>query len=595
LAGLLVNFVSYFYAESLMKLSLKLPLAFALSLALVFLGGLFGIYQLNRAVQIYEVEVQSAVHSSKVAAMASVHFSAVIQEWKNVLLRGKDPQKLEKYWASHLKNMQALHDDLKSLDGLISAGPALDLRQKLGASVSMAAEKYKKAFGDFKAADFDAAVGDKAAEGADREAGALLLQLKAQLDKDEKVVADSASAGARASSALAYGLMLVATALSLLGAVWLSRQITRPLAQAVEVAGCVAHGDLSHVIDVNGQDEVGALMASLSDMQSHLSKLVFDVRQGSDGVSIASGEIAQGNHDLSVRTEQQASALAQTTSSMDGLGATVRQNADSARQANQLAMNASMVAVKGGEVVAQVVETMKGINESSRKISDIISVIDGIAFQTNILALNAAVEAARAGEQGRGFAVVASEVRSLAGRSAEAAKEIKSLINASVDRVAHGTTLVDQAGVTMTEVVSSIRRVTDIMGEISAASGEQASGVAQVGEAVTQMDHATQQNAALVEQIAAAAASLKSQAQDLVQVVSRFKTREDDRAPSRRAAAVNTAAMLPSKKAAPAVRKLAAARPVALARSVPQQVSASPSSAKSTAKVAPTDDEWETF
>ncbi len=578
-----------------MKLSLKLPLAFALSLALVFLGGLFGIYQLNRAVQIYEVEVQSAVHSSKVAAMASVHFSAVIQEWKNVLLRGKDPQKLEKYWASHLKNMQALHDDLKSLDGLISAGPALDLRQKLGASVSMAAEKYKKAFGDFKAADFDAAVGDKAAEGADREAGALLLQLKAQLDKDEKVVADSASAGARASSALAYGLMLVATALSLLGAVWLSRQITRPLAQAVEVAGCVAHGDLSHVIDVNGQDEVGALMASLSDMQSHLSKLVFDVRQGSDGVSIASGEIAQGNHDLSVRTEQQASALAQTTSSMDGLGATVRQNADSARQANQLAMNASMVAVKGGEVVAQVVETMKGINESSRKISDIISVIDGIAFQTNILALNAAVEAARAGEQGRGFAVVASEVRSLAGRSAEAAKEIKSLINASVDRVAHGTTLVDQAGVTMTEVVSSIRRVTDIMGEISAASGEQASGVAQVGEAVTQMDHATQQNAALVEQIAAAAASLKSQAQDLVQVVSRFKTREDDRAPSRRAAAVNTAAMLPSKKAAPAVRKLAAARPVALARSVPQQVSASPSSAKSTAKVAPTDDEWETF
>jgi methyl-accepting chemotaxis protein len=208
---------------------------------------------------------------------------------------------------------------------------------------------------------------------------------------------------------------------------------------------------------------------------------------------------------------------------MAELNTTVKQNADNANQANQLAMSASTVAVKGGEVVAQVVETMKGINESSRKISDIISVIDGIAFQTNILALNAAVEAARAGEQGRGFAVVASEVRSLAGRSADAAKEIKSLINASVERVEHGTSLVDQAGITMTEVVSSIRRVTDIVGEISSASNEQAAGVEQVGQSVAQMDQATQQNAALVEEMAAAASSLKSQAQDLVQVVGVFK------------------------------------------------------------------------
>jgi methyl-accepting chemotaxis protein len=208
---------------------------------------------------------------------------------------------------------------------------------------------------------------------------------------------------------------------------------------------------------------------------------------------------------------------------MEELGGTVKQNANHARQANQLAMNASTVAVRGGEVVSEVVETMKGINESSRKISDIISVIDGIAFQTNILALNAAVEAARAGEQGRGFAVVASEVRNLAGRSADAAKEIKTLINASVERVERGTALVDQAGVTMTEVVDSIRRVTDIMGEISAASNEQATGVAQVGEGVAQMDQVTQQNAALVEQMAAAASSLKAQAEDLVRVVSVFK------------------------------------------------------------------------
>jgi methyl-accepting chemotaxis protein len=301
------------------------------------------------------------------------------------------------------------------------------------------------------------------------------------------------------------------------------RSITGPVAEAVVVARAVADGNLGVSVTVRGGNELGQLMQALSDMRGHLSGVVTQVRQGSEGVATASAEIASGNNDLSARTEQQASALEQTASSMEELGSTVKQNADSARQANQLAMNASTVAAKGGEVVSQVVETMKGINESSRKISDIISVIDGIAFQTNILALNAAVEAARAGEQGRGFAVVASEVRSLAGRSADAAKEIKSLINASVERVGYGTTLVDKAGETMSEVVSSIKRVTDIMGEISASSNEQALGVSQVGEAVNLMDQATQQNAALVEEMAAAASSLKSQAQDLVQVVSVFQ------------------------------------------------------------------------
>jgi methyl-accepting chemotaxis protein len=322
--------------------------------------------------------------------------------------------------------------------------------------------------------------------------------------------------------ALVAGGLLLGIAIG----VWLTRSLTRQLgtepATAAELAHSVANGDLSVKIDLRAGDTT-SLMASMKAMRDSLVKVVGNVRQNAEGVATASAQIAQGNQDLSSRTEEQASALEETAASMEELSSTVKQNADNARQANQLALNASMVATKGGDVVGQVVGTMKGINDSSKKIADIISVIDGIAFQTNILALNAAVEAARAGEQGRGFAVVASEVRSLAQRSAEAAKEIKSLINASVERVEQGSTLVDQAGETMTEVVNAIKRVTDIMGEISSASSEQSAGVAQVGEAITQMDQATQQNAALVEESAAAAESLKAQAQQLVQAVAVFK------------------------------------------------------------------------
>ena len=346
-------------------------------------------------------------------------------------------------------------------------------------------------------------------------------------DKAEAVVNQAQAAGQAAMDrlllvvSLGVGALLVSL---LLSSVVLFRAIMHPLNMVVDIAERVAGGDISSAIHVEDQPaEMARVLQAVGHMQISLAGVVTQVREGSERVATASAEIAQGNNDLSTRTEQQASALQETASSMDQLSSTVRQNADNARQANQLAVSASGVAVKGGEVVGQVIETMKGINDASKRISDIISVIDGIAFQTNILALNAAVEAARAGEQGRGFAVVASEVRSLAGRSADAAKEIKSLINTSVERVAQGTALVDQAGTTMTEVVGSIRRVTDIMGAISAASTEQASGVAQVGHAVAQMDQATQQNAALVEEMAAAASSLTSQAHELVQTVAVFK------------------------------------------------------------------------
>ena len=303
----------------------------------------------------------------------------------------------------------------------------------------------------------------------------------------------------------------------------LVRGISRSLAQAIDASNAVAQGDLTHTIHVSGKDEVSQLMVSLSAMKSSLVNIVGNVRQGTDTIATASSQIAAGNQDLSSRTEQQASSLEETAASMEELTSTVKQNADNARQANQLAVSASSVAVKGGTVVSQVVGTMGAISTSSKKIVDIIGVIDGIAFQTNILALNAAVEAARAGEQGRGFAVVAAEVRSLAQRSAAAAKEIKALIGDSVDKVEEGSKQVAEAGRTMDEIVGSVKRVTDIMGEIEAASREQTQGIEQINQAITQMDQVTQQNAALVEEAAAAAASLQEQASGLSQVVSVFK------------------------------------------------------------------------
>ncbi|MEY2685676.1 MAG: Methyl-accepting chemotaxis protein, partial [Pseudomonadota bacterium] len=418
---------------------------------------------------------------------------AKVQASYRKLISSPEEQALYDRFEAHLKNYWV---GQKKLEGFVASSMADEARDEL---VGESREAYRSAV-------------------------AVLNDLIKLNDAGAQKASTDADVVYAQSRNMIMAAMLVVLALGALFAVLISRSIVGPLRDAVAAAGHIADGDLTQNIRVTRQDETGDLLKAMQRMQEALSKLVNTVRQGAEGVATASSQIAQGNQDLSSRTEQQASALEETSASMEEMASTSQQNADNARQASQLAANASGVAVQGGEVVSQVVSTMRDINDSSRKINDIIGVIDGIAFQTNILALNAAVEAARAGEQGRGFAVVAGEVRSLAQRSAEAAKEIKSLINASVERVEQGSTLVDQAGSTMQEIVRSIQQVSDIVGEISATSQEQNAGVNQVSEAVSNMDQATQQNAALVEESAAAAASLRQQADSLVNVVGAFRT-----------------------------------------------------------------------
>jgi methyl-accepting chemotaxis protein len=449
--------------------------------------------------------------------------------------------------AISLRNIIIVSDSnviKKESDGIAAARKRIDSElNALAAQISMEEGKAllakvsqtRAAYDPLQAEAMELAVGGQVFE-----AKAMLLDkvvpaqqhyfdaLDGLLRYQESLLRQSTDATQAEASGMGYVIGATVVAALVAGAVmatWIIRSITGSIRQAVEISTAVASGDLTTRFESHGTNETAQLLTAFHDMQDHLIKVVTEVRDGSHGVADASAAIAKADADLSSRTESQASSLEETAASMEQLSSTVRQNADSARQANQLAMQASEVATQGGEAVAQVVETMREINESSRRISDIIQVIDGIAFQTNILALNAAVEAARAGEQGRGFAVVASEVRSLAGRSAEAAREIKALISASVERVERGTAQVGSAGDTMETVVNSIRRVTDLVGEISVASNEQSQGVSQVGEAVRLMDQVTQQNAALVQEMATAAMSLKGQAEDLVSVVSVFKLR----------------------------------------------------------------------
>jgi len=505
-----------------LKIGTRLGLAFGLLLLITAVLAIVGISQVGSLKAttnaIATVELQRSLLAQRWASQVNINWvraSAALKTNDQTYIAAlqKDmadtskaisvDQKELESMAQGEQNQRLMAAVAKTRTVYVEERAALIKKQKAGENISDAVDRELRPLAE----TYLKAVDDVAVSARDT-----LTQVQANADSAAFHIQMELGVGAAVSVILGMVLAVLAT-----------RSTTEPLKRAIESAQLIADGDLVTPIAAEGKDETSQLLQALSAMQGNLARIVGNVRQGSEGVSTASAEIAQGNNDLSARTESQASALEETAASMEELNSTVKQNADNARQANQLAQSASTIAIKGGEVVGQVVETMKGINESSRKISDIISVIDGIAFQTNILALNAAVEAARAGDQGRGFAVVASEVRSLAGRSAEAAKEIKTLINASVERVEQGTVLVDQAGTTMTEVVNSIKRATDLMGEISAASSEQAAGVGQVGEAVQNMDQVTQQNAALVEQMAAAASSLRSQANELVQVVAVFK------------------------------------------------------------------------
>ncbi|MBU0827221.1 MAG: MCP four helix bundle domain-containing protein [Gammaproteobacteria bacterium] len=584
-----------------MSVAKRLALGFALVLLLSM--GVIGvsISRLNALAAATEEMVQNPIKTERLVSDWARNLRAGITRTAAVA-RSSDPS-LADFFAEDSKASSKSSGELqKSVEALMYLESEKKIFQEIGALRSLYLKNRDTIFALKKEGKVDEAnslLEKQFMPDANNYAAKMDELLRAQRTQVDEL-GRAIQANRQSSSQLLMVLGVLSVFVGGLFSWLLANSVTKPLAQASDLAKRVAAGDLTAKVPAHGKDEVGELMSSLELMQTSLSAVVNNVRRGSESVSNASAEIAQGNSDLSARTEHQASALEQTAASMEELNSTVRNNADNARQANQLALTASNVAVQGGAVVGEVVETMKGINDASRKISDIISVIDGIAFQTNILALNAAVEAARAGEQGRGFAVVASEVRSLAGRSAEAAKEIKNLISASVERVEHGTALVDKAGSTMTEVVSSIRRVTDIMGEISAASHEQSAGVAQVGEAVTSMDQATQQNAALVEQMAAAASSLRNQAHDLVQVVAVFKLTSDQTlgagayaaspAPRKQSPAAAAAPKADSQRPAP-MAKVPLSPPANAARQV---LAAAPKTPSRPSKPG-NDEDWESF
>ena len=562
----------------------RLAAGFALTLAISLLIASVGIMRLNATADRSAAVLAAPLAKERMITEWYMQIFAAVRRTA-AIVKSTDPSLGPYFKEDAAKTGSRSTELMKQIEPLITDGAEKTLFDKISAQ----RKAYSKARDDAYQAK---AAGDEAlaaqildqqftpAANAYQEA---VQQLVAMQHANIGATAQANRESAAASEKLLSALAMLAVLLGAVSSWLLTRGIVRPIREAVALAETVASGDLTRRIEATSRDETGALLRALRHMNDSLVAIVTQVRGGTDTIANASGEIAAGNLDLSARTEQQASALEETAASMEQLTGTVRQNGDNARQANQLAITASNVAVEGGSVVGQVITTMGSINESSRKIVDIIGVIDGIAFQTNILALNAAVEAARAGEQGRGFAVVASEVRTLAQRSAAAAKEIKLLIGDSVDKVDLGAKLVDQAGATMEQVVESIRRVTDIMAEITHASAEQTSGIEQVNAAIGQMDESTQQNAALVEESAAAAGSMQEQASKLAQVVSVFKLEAQAVAAPAAAAPARAVAVRPAQPAR--ARK----EPVIPAATVTKPA------AKPAARASATADEWEEF
>lgn len=506
-----------------MKLSQKIPLAFAAALLLMVAVALYGIYSLNQSLTVYGTTVQNYAANERAVSATLVAFKLQVQEWKDTLLRGKDPAQFDKYWTAFQKREQTVDSLAAQLKASLPEGESRNLIDQFAdAHVAMGAG-YRKGLEAFKAGNMDPFAGDVAVKGIDREPAALLDRAVQKIAADSARVSAEAAADARQAIEVSLALMLVVFAAASAAGYLFIRTVTRPLQTALQCAREVATGNLTHDFHASGNDEIAQLLAELKQMRDSLSSVVSKVRHNADEVANGTSEIAAGNINLSSRTEAQAAALEETAASMGQLTSTVRQNAQSAQHAASLAGTASVTASRGGDIMNEVVETMHGIAASSGKVTEIIAVIDGIAFQTNILALNAAVEAARAGEQGRGFAVVASEVRTLAQRSAAAAKEIKGLIEESTHRVDAGSALVENAGTIIHEIVNAVQQVTTIVDEISAATQEQSKGIDQVNVAVARMDEVTQQNAALVEQASAAAHALDAQADELRDAVAIFK------------------------------------------------------------------------
>ena len=508
------------------KIGKRLAITFGIITLLVFMLLSVSLQAINHLSSRWEQFHTISLEKYTAAFKGKADLGDGIHMFKDYLLRGKD-----EYQQQFIADMAAIDQDAANYAN--NHGDMSEREKSALQKIKDSTNAYRVAMKtviDMKTSGTTIEDIDKSVKGADRPLGKAFDELLVIAQEETNATTQSISSTVTSSKGMTIIIGVLAAVLSIVFA-WLTAVgITRPLHQAVEVAEAVAKGDLTQRIEVKTRDEVGQLLQALKDMNASLGNIVGEVRSTTDSISTAAREIAAGNSDLSSRTEQQASSLEETASSMEELTSTVKQNAENAKQANQLAANASDIAVKGGLAVNEVVHTMGSISASSRKIMDIISVIEGIAFQTNILALNAAVEAARAGEQGRGFAVVAAEVRNLAQRSAAAAKEITALIEDSVDKVDTGSRQVDQAGATMNEIVSAVKRVTDIMAEIAAASSEQSSGIEQVNQALVQMDEVTQQNAALVEEAAASAEAMQEQAGSLMRAVSVFKleTRRQD-------------------------------------------------------------------